>query len=415
MNNTSRLQDLALDPLSLGLGFAVGAVLLLLTLLPKLAALRQENASVAAKLESERAMLGDHFKALAQSALQSNNEHFLTLAGERFKAQQERGVNDLDKRTLEIEKMVKPVEKHLERMNGIVEELKGTDRAIRQDLQNLHKETSKLSGVLRNPSAQGKWGEFVLETILEKAHLMKGIHYDTQNQIEGGKRPDVIINLHDGFKIAIDSKAPISPYIARLDEDLSADDALEIQAEMARAVRAHVKALGAKSYQDNVEGSDFVILFLPSEVVFSSTLRSDPDIVDFAAQNNVVIASPTLIISLLRVVGLSWRQVEMARNAVEISELGAEMHKRFSKFLEHFVKIGKGLNAAVGSFDDAAGSMNRMVLPAARKFTKLHSNNQTANLVEIQPLEKPKQNFLSAENEILNDDEPDSSKDARHG
>lgn len=414
MNNTSRLQDLALDPLSLGVGFIVGAAVALLLLVFKLAALKQEKAALAARLESEKETLGDYFKALAQSALQSNNEHFLTLAGERFKAQQERGVNDLDKRTLEIEKMVKPVEKHLERMNGIVEELKGTDRAIRQDLQNLHKETSKLSGVLRNPSAQGKWGEFVLETILEKAHLMKGIHYDTQTQIEGGRRPDVIINLHDGFKIAIDSKAPINDYIARLDDDLSEHEAADIQNTMARAVRAHVKALGAKSYQENVAGSDFVILFLPSEVVFSATLRSDPDIVDFAAQNNVVIASPTLIISLLRVVGLSWRQVEMARNAVEISELGAEMHKRFSKFLEHFVKIGKGLNAAVGSFDDAAGSMNRMVLPAARKFTKLHSNNQASNLAEIVPLEKPKAHFLTAENEILNDDEPDT-KEASNG
>src|SRR5690606_13270051 len=145
--------------------------------------------------------------------------------------------------------------------------LQGTDKAIREDLQNLHRETSKLTGVLRNPSAQGKWGEFVLETILEKAHLIKGVHYSTQGQIEGGRRPDVIINLHDGFKIAIDSKAPINEYVARLDDDLSESEGKAVQDGMAKAVRAHIKALGAKSYQENVVGSDFVILFLPSEVV----------------------------------------------------------------------------------------------------------------------------------------------------
>lgn len=419
MNDTvPQLQYLALDPLSLGIGFVAGALLIGAFLAVRLAAARQEKEGLAARLESEKAALGDYFKSLAQAALQSNTEHFLSLAGEKLKAAQAQGVNDLEKRSLEIEKMVKPVEKNLERMNSIVEQMQGTDKAIRADLLSLQRETSKLSGVLRNPSAQGRWGEFVLETILEKAHLIKGVHYDTQVQIEGGRRPDVIINLHDGFRIAIDSKAPINDFAARLDDDISHDDMVEVQAGMARAVRAHVKALGAKSYQDNVGGSDFVILFLPSEVIFSATLRSDPDIVDYAAENHVVIASPTIIISLLRVVGLSWRQVEMAKNAAEISALGADLHKRFAKFYEHFVKIGKGLNSAVASYDDAAGSMNRMVMPAARKFTKLHANNQTAPLPEIGVLERAKQTWLLTDGDMTDDDNDDDysdGKEASHG
>lgn len=383
MNNPSvqsALADFTLHPLSAGLGLALGLMLgagiAALVSGAKLAAVSRENAALAARLESERSALGDHFKALAQAALQSNNEQFLTLAGERLKAQQAQGANDLDKRTLEIEKLVKPIEKELVRLNTLSEQMQGTDRAIRTDLLNLQRETSKLTGVLRNPAAQGRWGEFVLETILDKANLIKGVHYSTQEQVEGGRRPDVIINLHDGFRIAIDSKAPINEFVARLDADISEDEATQIQTAMAKAVRSHVKALGAKSYQDMVTGTDFVILFLPSEVVFSATLRSDPDIVDYAAENHVVIASPTLIISLLRVVGLSWRQVEMAKNAAEVAALGADLHKRFTKFLEHFGKIGKGLAGAFASYEDAVGSMNRMVLPAARRFTALHSNNQ---------------------------------------
>ncbi len=383
MNNApiqSGFETFAFDPLSagmgLGLGLLLGAGAVAIVMGARLAASAREAASLSARLDSERAALGDHFKALAQAALQSNNEQFLTLAGERLKAQQVAGANDLDKRTVEIEKLVKPIEKELVRLNTLSEQMQGTDKVLRENLMNLQRETSKLTGVLRNPSAQGRWGEFVLETILDKANLIKGIHYSTQEQIEGGRRPDVIINLHDGFRIAIDSKAPINEFVARLDGDVSNEDAEEIQAAMAKAVRAHVKALGAKTYQDNVGGSDFVILFLPSEVVFSATLRTDPEIVDYASENHVVIASPTLIISLLRVVGLSWRQVEMAKNAAEVAALGADLHKRFTKFLDHFGKIGKGLSSAFASYEDAVGSMNRMVLPAARKFTALHGSNQ---------------------------------------
>lgn len=408
MNNNGFLSEVSLDPLSLAIGFGAGAAIFGLWL----AVMAQKKAALEAKLESEREGLGDHFRTLAQAALQSNNEQFLTLAGERLKAAQERGASDLDKRTVEIEKLVKPIEKELGRMNSIAEQMQGTDRAIRADLMSLKHETSKLTGVLRNPSAQGKWGEFVLETILEKANLIKGVHYSTQEQIEGGRRPDVIINLHDGFRIAIDSKAPINDYVARLDDDLSDEDSKEIQSAMARAVRSHVKSLGAKGYQDNIDGSDFVILFLPSEVVFSATLRSDPDIVDFAAENHVVIASPTLIISLLRVVGLSWRQVEMAKNAAEISALGAQLHARFATFLTHFSKIGKNLNAAMSSYNDAVGSAERSVLPGMRKFTKLNAIHQD-KLPDLTTLENAPRALLAANeaNDIMTDDDTDEQSD----
>lgn len=395
MDIAQRLQELGLDPLSLTVGLLAGTAITGLWLGLNLARAGREIAALEARLESEKAALGDHFKALAQSALQSNNEQFLALAGERLKAAQERGASDLDKRTVEIEKLVKPIEKELVRLNTLSEQMQGTDKAIREDLLSLQKETSKLSGVLRNPSAQGKWGEFVLETILDKANLIKGVHYNTQEQIEGGRRPDVIINLHDGFRIAIDSKAPINDFIRRLDDDLSEEESLQIQSNMARAVRAHVKSLGGKTYQDNIAGSDFVILFLPSEVVFSATLRSDPDIVDYAAENHVVIASPTLIISLLRVVALSWRQVELAKNAAEISALGADLHKRFSKFLDHFGKIGKNINAALSSYNDAVGSAERSVLPAARKFEKLNAIQDAQQFPDLTLIENSPRRLLS--------------------
>ncbi len=414
MNNVSQLQDLALDPLSLSIGFAAGAAVAGLVLALKLVRVENQRAALAAKLDSERDMLGDHFRSLAQAALQSNAEQFLTLAGEKLKSAQKDGEHDLQKRSLMIEQMVKPVEAHLQRMNGMVEELRATDKTIREDLQNLHKETSKLTGVLRNPSAQGKWGEFVLETILEKAHLKKGTHYETQSVIDNG-RPDVVINLHDGFKIAIDSKAPINEQIARIDDDLSEEELKAIKTSLARAVRGHVKQLGARSYQENIEGCDFVILFLPSEAVFSATLQSDPSIVDYASENNVVIASPTLIISLLRVVGLSWRQVEMAKNAAEVSALGVELHKRLSKFVEHFAKIGKNMNAALNSYNDAVGSFERQVRPQAKKFRKYHVLAQNADLPETAAFDvNVRQITASAEDDEATDYDTDTDNDKAH-
>jgi DNA recombination protein RmuC len=412
MNKSDFLSEFAFDPVSAAAGFAGGALIMGLWL----AIVLQKKAALEARLEAERAALGDHFKTLAQSALQSNNEQFLALAAERLKAAQERGAHDLEKRTLEIEKMVKPVEKELARINSLAEQLQGTDKAIREDLQNLHKETSKLTTALRNPAAQGKWGEFVLETILEKAHLKKGTHYETQSGVESGGRPDIIINLHDGFKIAIDSKAPINEFIQRMDEDLSKDEAEAIRQNMSAAVRGHVKKLGDRSYQESLKGCDFVILFLPSEAVFSAALHADPAIVDFAAEKNVVIASPTLIISLLRVVGLSWRQVEMAKNAADISALGAQLHARMATFFTHFAKIGKNINNALSAYNDAVGSAERSVLPAARKFTKLHAINQTSKLPELTIIENaPRPLLTETDADDILDDDIDAQDKASHG
>lgn len=406
MNNGLGLQELAFDPLSFGGGLLAGVAICGLMLGLKLASSSAKAAALEARLETERAALGDHFKALAQSALQSNNEQFLTLASEKLAAAHKDGDHALQKRSIAIEQMVKPVEAHLQRMNGIVEQLQATDKTIRDDLQNLHKETSKLTSALRNPAAQGKWGEFVLEQILEKANLIKGTHYETQSVVERG-RPDVVINLHDGFRIAIDAKAPINEFIVRMDEDLSPDEISAIRSNMARAVRSHVKDLGARSYHEKIEGSDFVILFLPSEAVFSATLGSDPTIVDYAAENNVVIASPMLIISLLRVVGLSWRQARMAENAAKVAELGVELHKRLSTFMEHFAGIGKNINAALNAYNKAVGSFERQIIPQTKKFKKYHVIAQNADLPDLTAYENAPRQLIAANEAISTTDEDD--------
>lgn len=368
--------NLTIDPVSIGLGCAIGLLVGLLFLFAREASHRSKSAALQAQLEAERANLENSFKALAQETLNANAESFLTLAQEKLKNAQANSAHDLDKRTQAIAEMVRPVEKHLQQLNGVVEQLSGTDKAIREDIQNLSKETARLTGALKNPAAQGKWGEFVLERLLNKASLIEGVHYDTQvsmNTEDGRLRPDAVIYLQDGFNIIVDAKAPITEFINALEAPETQNDYRALQASMAQAVRNHVRALGSKKYQEQFDGPDFVVLFLPSENIFSSALTADPDLVDFASDNNVVIASPTLLMSLLRVVGLSWRQVEMAKNAQDISRLGADLFDRILNFTGHLDKVGKGLENALAAYNKSVGTLDSRVLTSARKFKEMQA------------------------------------------
>lgn len=401
MNGAMNDQIISLDMPSLALGGVGGALIALCLCLVWMGRLSREKAGLEARLESERASQEEHFQGLAQSVLKLNAESFLTMAQEKLKAAQMAGAHDLDKRSEAIAHMVKPVEKYLEQLKGAVDQLQGTDKAIRDDLKVLQSETAKLTGALRNPAAQGKWGEFVLERLLDKANLIKGIHYETQVVMEGTdgsrQRPDVVIRMQDGFNIVIDAKAPITEFINRIDDVMNEEGRMEMARHMARAVRGHVKALGSRSYWEQLDSPDFVVLFLPSEHLFSSALMADPSLVDYAAENQVVVASPTLMISLLRVVGLSWRQAEMAKNAQDISRLGGELYDRISIFKGHLEKVGKGIEGALGAYNKAVGAIDTRVLVSARKLKELQGANadelQAPGLIETatRPLSAPQE------------------------
>jgi DNA recombination protein RmuC len=389
--STLNLGNVPVDLFSLLMGLGAGLLVGIILMVWRSGALKAQKAALEARMEAERAGLEAHFKMLAQETLKSNSESFLNIAAEKLKAAQKDSVHDLDKRTQAIADMVKPVEKHLLQLNGVVEKLSGTDAAIREDIQNLSKETAKLTGALKNPAAQGKWGEFVLERLLDKANLIKGLHYETQVSLASGDsrlRPDVVITMQDGFNIIVDAKAPITEFINRLDEDMGESEYISLKQNLSRAVRSHVKSLGSKSYWEQLNSPDFVVLFLPSENIFSTALSADPDLVDFASDNNVIIASPTLMMSLLRVVALSWRQAEMAKNAQEVAKLGSELFDRVNTFAVHLGKVGGGINSALSAYNKAIGTFDTRILASARKLKDLHVTDkgiETPKLLEGSP------------------------------
>lgn len=383
-------------------GFLLGALLIGgLFMLAYLKASR-ENAELRGRLQTDEEMTL-RFKDTAGEAVRDAHEAFLQLAEMRLKEAQKDGAHDLDKRQKSIENLVTPVHEKLKELHGMVEQSKGTDQALREELHKHARETAKLVGVLRDPSAQGMWGEYILEGVLEKSGLMKGVHYHTQMTMEtdqGRRRPDAVIEMQDGFNIIIDAKAPLNDVVRHMSNDeMSEDDHKQLMHKLASQVREHVKALGKKGYWENLDSPDFTVMFLPSEHMYSMALRADPSLPDFAAAQNVIIASPTLLMSLLRVVSMSWRQVELAQNAIEISTVGQELYKRLLTFTSHIEKIGKGLQNAMGSYDSAIGSMERSVLPSARKFKELQSGLDK-DLPEINEIEvKPRSLNLTSDDE----------------
>ncbi|MEZ5815379.1 MAG: DNA recombination protein RmuC [Alphaproteobacteria bacterium] len=391
-------------------GFALGVMLMSIALLVARQKLVTQNAELKAQMREREAAfdkagaaLEHRFKATAAEALQKSNEQFLQLAQERFNAAQKDGAHDLEKRQATIAEMIKPVHKNLDDMAKALEQIKGTDQSLRTEMQTLNRETARLVGALRDPAAQGRWGEYILEGLLDKSGLIKGVHYETQVSIQGEaglQRPDAVINMQDGFKIIIDSKAPVNQFADRLAGDISEDDYNALMNNLSKQIKAHVQTLGKKGYWTNVDSPDFTVLFLPSEHLYSLALRADPSLVEYAAGANIIIASPTLLMSLLRVVGLSWRQVELAKNATEISERGMDLYKRLLIFTSHIEKVGKGLQGAMKGYDAAVGSLERQVLPAARKFKDLQGGANTAGLPEFEAIEEvPRAIALSAEDE----------------
>ncbi len=408
---------MALDFISLILGLAGGFVLAAGFLGFFILRLEREKTVLKTKLEHEqtgREEMGGLFALTAQEALKKSNEQFLQLAQEKMKQAQADGDHDLEKRQKAIHELIKPVQKQLDALGGAVEQIKGTDKALRDDLKNLSRETARLVGTLRDPAAQGKWGEFILEGLLDKSGLIKGVHYETQVSIEsegGRQRPDAVIHMQDGLNVIIDAKAPLNEFADKLGENMSTEEMQRLMKNLAKQVREHVKILGRKNYWEKMESPDFVILFLPSEHMFSIALRTDPDLVDYAAENDIVIASPTLLMSLLRVVALSWRQVELAKNAEEISSRGAELYKRLQAFYGHMDRVGKGIGTAMKGYNDAVGSLERSVTPAARKFKDLQLQGGNKDLPALNMLEDTPRALSAPEALTGPGEEPDDVSD----
>ena len=366
-------------------------------------------------LDTAEERLTDTFKALSTDALKLNQQQFLNLAKTKFETEQQTAKGELEKREQAVAHLVKPVAESLEKMQSRIGELekarenayatlKEQVRSMADSQKGLQKETSQLVKALRQPTGRGQWGEMQLQRVVEMAGMQEHCDFTTQTTAtsDEGKRlrPDLIVKLPGGQQIVVDSKTPMDAYLDALEaED---DDTREAAlARHATQVATHIRQLSSKNYQAQFQPApEFVVLFLPSESFFSAALTQDSTLLEQGVDQGVILATPTTLIALLRAVAYGWRQEALAENARKISEVGRELHKRLSTFAGHLGKVGKSLNTSVTSYNQALGSLERMVMPSAKKFESLEaaeSNTTLPDTPEITTLPRQPHNLPDPE------------------
>ena len=352
-----------------------------------------------AKEAQDRALLDlrEAFKALSADALKQTAPQFLQLANETLAKFQESAKGDLAQRQEAIATLVQPLKEQLETYQKRLQQSESSQAAtlgevkkqiegLAQNSQALSSETLQLRMVLSSNQARGRWGEETLRRVVEAAGMSPHCDFSEQTQVDD-KKPDLIVRLPGERLIIVDAKVPDLDFLHAID---SADTAKRAQALAAHAdkLKETIKELGKKDYPAQFANAlDYVVLFLPAESLFSAALEADRELITWAAQKQIILATPASLIAILKAVSVSWQQHFQSENTREIAGAAQELFNRVAKFCEHFERIRGGLEKASAAFNDAAGSYDRMVRPSGERLLKLGGNASSKPLADVQPLE----------------------------
>ena len=362
-------------------------------------ALQRERESA---FEAARSQLTTAFSDLANQSLKSNSENFLRLAEQNLGAQQDKAKRDFGDREKAIEDLVKPISDALQASQKQITELeKSRSEAyggIKSQLESMHlgqqslaQETQNLVKALRRPEVRGRWGEITLRRLVELAGMVE--HCDFQEQVhsvDDGQiiRPDMVVRMPNQRDLVVDVKTPLDAYLEAVEAKDDAQRKLGLQRH-ARNVREHIRALSSKAYWAQFTNSpEFVILFIPGDQFLSAALNEDPDLIETALAQQIILATPTSFVALLKAVAYGWRQLALADNAQEIRVLAEDLYGRLSTFVTHMNKVGRQLGSSVDSYNRAVGSLERKVLPGARKFVELgiHIKKEMEKVETLDPV-----------------------------
>jgi DNA recombination protein RmuC len=351
----------------------------------RLEATALQDADRLALLEQSETRLRVAFDSLAGETLRTNSELFLRLAREALGREQVLAQGALKEREVAIAQLVDPLRTALERTEAQVQALERERReafaALRTQIENLaggqaqlQRETRNLVTALRRPEVRGRWGELTLRRLVELAGLTEHCDFTEQLQVvgeEGALRPDLVVHMPDARDLVIDAKTPLEAYLAALDA-ATEEERTQALKRHAQQVETRVRELASKNYWSQFERSpEFAVLFLPGDQFLSAALAERPELLESALGQSVIIATPSTLIALLKAVAYGWRQSAVAHNAAQIRDLGQELYRRLGTFNGHLGRMGQRLSTAVEAYNAAVGSLERQVLPQARRFGDL--------------------------------------------
>lgn len=337
--------------------------------------------------------LKESFKALSADALRENTPAFLALARENLGKLQAEAKGDLDTRKKEIESLLKPLQEQLTGYQALAQQGQKSIGEVVQQLNDMKKtnellanETSRFRMVLKSSQARGRWGEETLRRVVEAAGMSAHVDFDVQVS-EGDARPDMVVKLPEDRVIIVDAKVPDLDFITALE---TADPEARAQSLKAHAqkLKQTIKDLAARNYPQKFENSlDYVVLFLPAESLFSAALEGDQDLLVWAAQQRIMLATPASLIALLRSVSVSWQQYAQTQNSRLIAETARELYQRVAKFYEHFADIGDAVGKATRAFNKAVGSYDSRVRPTGERLLELKIESSGKELPALETID----------------------------
>ena len=385
--------------------------------------LRSERESA---FEAANARLAQSFADLANRSLASNSENFLRLAEQNLSAQQERAKRELGEREKAVENLVKPLREALAASQKQIGELeksrseayggiKSQLETMQLSQRTLTQETQNLVKALRRPEVRGRWGEITLRRLVELAGMVE--HCDFQEQVHSAGddrvvRPDLIVRMPDHRELVVDVKTPLDAYLEAVEATDDVQRKLGLERH-ARGLREHIRTLASKAYWEQfVDSPEFVILFIPGDQFLSAALNEEPDLIEYALSHQIILATPTSFVALLKAVAYGWRQLALADNAAEIRSLAEDLYGRLTVFVSHLNRLGRQLASSVENYNRAVGSLERSVLPGARKFTELgvHGKKDIDKLESLEPVPRTMVESNTEEDEAP-DDAVESSSD----
>ncbi len=359
----------------------------------------QEQTLRDAKAAQDKALadLRDTFKALSADALKQTAPEFLRLAEQSFGKFQETAKGDLAQRQEAIKGLVEPLKQQLETyqknlqsssaaQSSTLGEVKKQLELLSQQSTTLAQETQQFRLVLHSNQARGKWGEETLRRVVEAAGM--SAHCDFTEQTSSGEnRPDLVVKLPGERFIIVDAKVPDFDFLTALESAEPVKRAEALAAHAAK-LKGTIKALADRDYPRQFPNAlDYVVLFVPAESLFSAALEGDHDLIIWAAEKRILLATPASLIALLRSVSVSWQQHAQTENAQKIAEAAQELFLRVVTFTEHLEKIRGGLDTANRAFNQAVGSYESRIKPSGEKLQKLGGGTGGKDLAELPPLD----------------------------